>query len=105
MSLTITTGVKSLLSVGISLGDIAIIINQGRKFGNWMRTARLDEELFEAIADVSSSILKRPGLVNVVHMSSKWSQVNFLYEGNNINNKNREPLKDTQSLTDFPGRW
>ncbi|RDW65097.1 hypothetical protein BP6252_10748 [Coleophoma cylindrospora] len=101
MSLTITAGVKSLLSVGISLGDIAIIIDQGRKFGNWLRTARLDEELFEAIADVSKSILDRPGLVDVVYMSSKWSYVNFIYKGNNINNSDREPLKDTQNLTEF----
>jgi len=101
MSLTITTGVKSLLYVGISLGDIAIIINQSRKFGNWMRTARLDEELFEAIADVSSSILKRAGLVNAAHMRSRWSQVDFLWQGSNINNQRRDPLKDTQSLTEF----
>lgn len=104
MSLQVTTGVGSFVSIAISLGDVAVLLNRGRRFGNWLRTAGLDEELFASLTEVPSSLLKRRGLVDVTRMKSRWSQVDFIYQGNNINDSSpnpAQPLRDTQDLSEF----
>jgi hypothetical protein len=100
-SVSVTTGANSLISVGVSLGDIAVIVRHARRLGSWLTTSILDQELFESIADISSSLLRRKGLVDVTAMQSRWSSIDFIYQGSSINKSARTPLKDQQHLSDF----
>jgi len=100
-SISVTTGANSLISVGVSLGDIAVIVRHARRFGSWLTTSLLDRELFESISEISSSLLRRKGLVDVSAMQSRWSSIDFIYQGSSINKSTRAPLKDQQHLSDF----
>lgn len=101
MSLQITAGAKSLLSIGVSLGDLAVIISHGRKIGNWLRAAPLDAELFESIEENPEALLRRRGLINVVQMKKRWSQLDFIYEGKIRGSSAQSKVPEGQDLTEF----
>lgn len=101
MSLQLTTGAKSLLSLGVSLGDLAVIFRHGHSMGNWLRAAGLDAELFESILEDHGALLRRRGLIDVVHMKRRWSQLDFIYEGNIRRSSSQSKVQEGQDLTDF----
>lgn len=104
MSVTVAAGARSLLSFGVALGDIAIAIEQGRRFGNWLRTKSLDEELFTTIGDVEGNVIKRTGIIHSTVMASKWPLQKFIYEGNVLDIPEEATVQDTAQ--DFsPFSW
>lgn len=84
MSLSISTGANSLVTLGLSLGDIALIFKHGRNFGNWFRATRNEGELLEALMEGHDVLLKRHGLVEKARMNSLWSRIDFVWEGKHI---------------------
>lgn len=101
MSLQITTGAKSLLSLGVSLGDLAVIFRHGNSIGNWLRAAGLEAELFESIMEDHGALLRRRGLINVVKMKKRWSQLDFIYEGIIRRSLSELKVQEGQDLTEF----
>ena len=101
MSLQIAAGAKSLLSMGVSLGDLAIVFRHARSVGNWLRAAGLDAELFESIMEDQNALLRRHGLVDVVLMKKRWSQLDFIYEGSARNSSSQSKTTEGQDLTEF----
>ena len=104
MSLTLPTGAQSLLSLGLSLVDIAIVYKQGRKVGNWFRAKVNDEELLQSIGELSSALFKRKGVVLTTRMRSLWPNIDVIYEGQrhgaslqNLQSK----ASDDQDLSEF----
>ena len=101
MSLQITAGAKSLLSFGVSLGDLAAVFRHGNTVGNWLRAAGLEAELFESILEDQGALLRRRGLINVVQMKKRWSQLDFIYEGNIRSSLTESNVQEGQDLTEF----
>lgn len=99
MSLTAAAGAKSLISLGVSLSDIALLYDWGRKFGNFLRAAKNEEELLESIMENSEALLKRRGLVELARMESRWNIVQAVYEGNRISNETQPDVASNQNLS------
>lgn len=101
MSLQITAGAKSLLSLGVSLGDIAVLFRHGNSMGNWLRAAGLETELLESIMEDQGALLRRRGLINPVKMKKRWSQLDFIYEGNIRRSLSELNVQEGQDLTEL----
>ena len=101
MSLQITTGARSLIALGVSFGDLAVVIRHGRSIGNWLRAADLDAELFESILEQQGALLKRRGLIDAAHMKQRWSQIDFIYEGHILKSSSKSKASEDQDLTEF----
>lgn len=92
MALSITTGARSLVQIGISVSDIGALLQFGRTFGNWLRAAMNDQELFDILNEDYGIVLKRRGLVDVTLMETRWShKLHIIYHGATI--KDREPSR------------
>ena len=103
MSVQISTGANQVLSLGVSLGDLAVAFRHGHSIGNWLRAAKLDEELFESLMEKHEALLQRRGVINVVQMKKRWSQLDFIYEGNLVHSpREAKPLEGRcQDLSEF----
>lgn len=95
MASSIAVGTAQLLEFGISLSDVALIVNQGRRVGNWLRTASNDEELLSSIGEKQETLLKRRDLVDISFMEKKWSRIDFIYQGNHRDNSAQAQTKET----------
>ena len=84
MSLSITAGANALLQIGVSLSDIALVIRNGRTFGNWLRVKSNDQDLFEALMEEPETLLKRKGIVEPSKMESKYSKTEFIYQNGRV---------------------
>jgi hypothetical protein len=80
-SLGLALGPKSLFQLGVSLTDIALLIDLGRKFGNFLRVSNNEKSLLEALNEDSEALLRRRGLIAPVMMQSRWPYMSFVYEG------------------------
>jgi hypothetical protein len=100
MALTSTLGAGSLLQLGVSLGDIAVLVQGGRRLGNWLFVDKHDNDLFNSINELPISILKRRGLINSTRMEATWSTLELLYQGQRISTANQKSRED-QHLSDF----
>jgi hypothetical protein len=76
-----TVGANQLLQLGVSISDIALLVNQGRKFGNFFRVASSDEELLGSIGEDVEAVLKRRDLIEVSDMEKRWSTLDFIMKG------------------------
>ncbi|KAF7558219.1 hypothetical protein G7Z17_g205 [Cylindrodendrum hubeiense] len=84
MSIAATVGAQGLAQLGISLGDIALIFNHGRKLGNWLMAKRNDEDLFETLMESPEVLLKRKGIIEPARMESLFPNTAFIYNGEQV---------------------
>jgi hypothetical protein len=97
---SVTLGPKSLAQLGVSLADISLIESIGKKVGNFLRASFNDEDLLRSINEDPEVVLKRRGLIEKARMESKWSRLDFIYEGERKNNAEKG-YKDEQNLSVF----
>ncbi|KAK8070434.1 hypothetical protein PG997_010637 [Apiospora hydei] len=97
MSLSITAGANALLQIGVSLSDIALIIRNGRTFGNWLRVKSNDQDLFEAILEDPEALLKRKGIVEPSKMESRFSSTEFIYQSGRVSTSSQPPQRAEQA--------
>ncbi|RPA77189.1 hypothetical protein BJ508DRAFT_310356 [Ascobolus immersus RN42] len=81
MTLALTAGADSLIQLGVSISDIALLIDVGRKVGNWFRASSTDNELLAHLSEDSEALIARPGLVDQLKLNKRWSRLHFIYEG------------------------
>lgn len=74
MSITAQTSINSLISLGIGFGDVATLWAYGRKFGNFLSTNRLDEELLTVLDLDHMEILRRKGLFELPLWNKRWTE-------------------------------
>ncbi|OIW22750.1 hypothetical protein CONLIGDRAFT_650193 [Coniochaeta ligniaria NRRL 30616] len=84
MSIAASLGPNSLIQLGVSLSDIALLFDQGRKFGNWLTVKRHDADLFETLMETPDVLLKRKGLVDPVRMESRFPGTEFFNNGERV---------------------
>ena len=102
MALSITTGAQSLVQIGISVSDVGALLQFGRSFGNWLRAAMNDQELFDILNEDYGIVLKRRGLVDVTLMENWWShKLNMIYHGATIKDHARSRADSNGELRGF----
>ncbi|KAI4190122.1 MAG: hypothetical protein L6R41_000991 [Letrouitia leprolyta] len=102
MALSIQLGARSLGTLGISVSDVAAILQHGRVFGNWLRASQNDQELFESISEVYGAVMTRRGLVDVTLMNNRWSrQLHLIHQGRIVRDNPESRKTDTGQLGRF----
>ena len=81
---------------GLSYGDIVLLLDYGRKRGNFATVTQNEELLFDAIQERFDVLLRRRGLTDPSRMISQWSQLNPVSEGRNMAFKS-----DSEELSAF----
>ena len=101
-ALSLQVGAKSLISIGIGLGDIAALVQHGRTFGNWLRTGQNDQELFETISEDYGVVLKRRGLLDTILMENRWAhQLHLIHHGHVVHDSAKSRREGDKHLGNF----
>jgi hypothetical protein len=81
MAVSIVAGTNGLIQLGLSISDLALLIDQGKKFGNFVRAGQNDNDLFDVLDEDREAVLKRGGLVDAREMEKRWPMMNFVHQG------------------------
>jgi hypothetical protein len=81
MALSIVAGTSGLIQLGLSISDLALLIDQGKKVGNFIRAGQNDNDLFDVLDEDREAVLKRRGLVDARDMEKRWPMMNFIHQG------------------------
>ncbi|KAM7205216.1 hypothetical protein V8F33_001047 [Rhypophila sp. PSN 637] len=89
MSLAASLGRESLIQLGVSISDIALIYSHGRRVGNWLTAKRNDEDLFESLRETPDVILERRGIVDPIRLCSRYPDTKFIYHGQAVSSSDQ----------------
>lgn len=89
MSIAATVGAQGLIQLGISISDVALILEQGRKIGNWFRASKNDQDLFQLLGEDPESLLKRRGIIEPQDISKRFPVLEFMYHEGKVSTKGR----------------
>lgn len=87
MAVSIVAGTKGLIQLGLSISDLALLIDQGKKVGNFVRAGQNDNDLFDVLGEDREAVFKRGGLVDAREMEKRWPMMNFVHQGVRIKGK------------------
>jgi hypothetical protein len=110
MAVSIVAGAKGLVQLGLSLSDLALVIDQGKKFGNFVRVTQNDDDLFDFVGETPEALLKRRGLVSTTEMGKKWQEIEMVHRGVRVKGKivlskqTQVEMKDANNKKKFKGR-
>lgn len=96
MAVSIVAGTNGLIQLGLSISDLALLIDQGKKVGNFVRAGQNDNDLFDVLDEDREAVLRRSGLVDAREMERRWPIVNFVHQGAKVKGKIVQSLQ-TQS--------
>jgi len=104
MAVSIVAGTNGLIQLGLSLSDLALLIDQGKKFGNFVRAGQNDNDLFDVLNEDREAILRRGGLVNAPEMEKRWPMMDFIHQGIKIQGKIVQSLQTESAMHDVNHR-
>ena len=81
MAVSVVAGTNGLLQLGLSISDLALSIDQGKKFGNFVRAGQNDDDLFDGLGEDREAVLKRRGLLDSREMEESWPMIQFVHQG------------------------
>jgi hypothetical protein len=81
MAVSIVAGANGLIQLGLSISDLALLIDQGKKFGNFIRAGQNDNDLFDILDEDREALLRRHGLVDTSTMEGAWPGIGFVHQG------------------------
>ena len=82
MSVQVATGPGSLISLGISVGDVATFYGMARRVGNWLTAASGDRTLFSLLDSDELDVIRRKGLIDILRFNKIWgSRMTLLANG------------------------
>jgi hypothetical protein len=84
MSVAASLGPQSLVQLGLSLSDVALVLNAGRKLGNWLFAPHHDRDLFEYLMEDTEALLRRRGIVDLNKMESLYAGERFIFNGREV---------------------
>ncbi|KAJ4366240.1 hypothetical protein N0V83_007876 [Neocucurbitaria cava] len=87
MAVSIVAGTNGLIQLGLSISDLALLIDQGKKFGNFVRAGQNDNDLFDVLDEDREAVLKRAGLVDAREMEKRWPMMDFVHQGVKVKGK------------------
>jgi hypothetical protein len=100
MAVSIVAGTNGLIQLGLSISDLALLIDQGKKIGNFVRAGQNDNDLFDVLDEEREDLLKRSGLVDAREMEKRWPMMKFVHQGMIVKGK---IVQSTQSHSSIPG--
>jgi hypothetical protein len=71
-ALSIVPGTNGLIQLGLSISDLALLIDQGKKVGNFIRAEQNDDDLFDVLDEDREAVLRRGGLMDAREMERSW---------------------------------
>lgn len=74
MSLAWQVNVDSLLQIGFSAGDIAVLAGAGRAIVTWLTAKFKDAALFEYLCVDADTLIERTGLVDTTELKDRWGK-------------------------------
>jgi hypothetical protein len=80
MALSIVAGTNGLIQLGLSISDLALLIDQGKKVGNFIRAGQNDNDLFDVLDEDREAVLRRCGLVDAREMERRWPALQFVHQ-------------------------
>lgn len=100
MSIQLNTG--SLISLGISTGDVAAIYGLSKRLGNWLSAESGDNEFLTLLGEDDFGILRRRGLIDLPTFNKRWRKEMRLFA-------NQKPLvfkgRDADAALESLGRF
>jgi hypothetical protein len=87
MALSIVAGTNGLIQLGLSISDLALLIDQGKKVGNFIRAGQNDNDLFDVLDEDREAVLRRGGLVDAREMEKRWPTLQFVHQGVKVKGK------------------
>jgi hypothetical protein len=99
-SLSVLLGYNSLIQLGVSLGDIALLVNWGKKFGNFLQAANHDNDLLQILGENPEHLLQRRGVVEVTRMKCLWPNLSFVHKGEKKGSEGKD-IKAEQEMGAF----
>ena len=72
--MAVTFAISSLISLGLSTSDIAIIYGAARKAGTWVKAQWNDQQLLGFLQVETDDIMKRRGLIDVNRLNERWGK-------------------------------
>jgi hypothetical protein len=104
MALSIIAGTGGLIQLGLSISDLALLIDQGKKFGNFVRVRQNDSDLFDLLNEVPEAVLRRHGLVETHEMEKKWGRLGVVHQGKKLTGKIQPSQTGHPEVEDKKGR-
>ncbi|CAN9308526.1 unnamed protein product [Alternaria sp. RS040] len=98
MAVSIVAGTNGLIQLGLSISDLALLIDQGKKFGNFVRAGQNDNDLFDVLDEDREAVLKRGGLVGAREMEKRWPTVDFVHHGVKVKGETVQSVKTESSI-------
>lgn len=86
-AVSIAAGTQGLIQLGLSISDIALLIDQGKKMGNFLRAGQNDNDLFDVLGEAKEAVFKRSDLVDAREMEKRWPMMNFVHQGVRVKGK------------------
>ena len=82
MSLQVTAGYGSLVSLGIGLADVFTLITLASRLGNWWTTSSGDAGFLDLLEEDEQNLLSRRGLIDLARFNKRWGKsLNLLADG------------------------
>jgi hypothetical protein len=82
MSVSITTGLGSLINLGMGAGDLAVLYSTGRQLGNWLTASSGDKDFLNLLQEDENEILRRRGVFDLHLFNTRWrQQLSILFNG------------------------
>ncbi|CAG5137819.1 uncharacterized protein ALTATR162_LOCUS217 [Alternaria atra] len=94
MALSIVAGTSGLVQLGLSISDIALCVDLGKKFGNFVRVGQNDNDLFDVLGEDREALFKRHGLVDALEMEKRWFKLNIVHQGERKQGPSHSPLPE-----------
>ncbi|KAI4673839.1 uncharacterized protein J4E84_010911 [Alternaria hordeiaustralica] len=104
MAVSIVAGASGLLQLGLSISDVALLYDQGKKLGNFVRAGHNDDDLFDVLDEDREAVLKRRGLANAPEMEKRWPMMDFVHQGVKIKGKIVQSSRAESSVRDAKHR-
>ena len=98
MSISITTGLGSLLNLGIGAGDIAVLYSTGRQVGNWLTASSGDADFLNLLQEDEHEILRRRGVFDLQQFNKRWGQKIALFINGEPSVISESPRSELYSL-------
>ena len=82
MSLQVTAGYGSLISLGIGISDVITLITLASRLGNWWSASSGDASFLDLLEEDEQNLLSRRGLIDLARFNKRWGKsLNLLADG------------------------
>jgi len=78
MSVQISTGVRSLVALGLGIGDVATIFTLGHRVGNWITASSGDVDFLALLDQDEMTFLTRRGTMDMAQFNKRWGKAMHL---------------------------